>query len=60
MKKDTSEILDALEEALISSLLKAKIPGLDTKEKARNTIGRVGARITFGKEVFDAVIKSDP
>ena len=54
MEDRTDEILDALEAVLISTIkpILVKAGMTVTDEKARNILGKVGTRITFGKEGY--------
>lgn len=54
---ELNEFMDNLESALIATIQTFK-EGM-TEEGARNVLAKVGTRITFGKETFDAVYKKE-
>lgn len=64
--KDGTEILDTLEEALITAAknILTQSGFSITKDEARNLVGKIGARITFqsslGKERTDEILLKNP
>lgn len=63
MNKEITEILDLLESILVKYTLQLmkdadlanKLEIHLTEEMARNLVGKIGSRITFGKEVVDSI-----